>query len=315
MNRWAKTQFEGKAGDNDTITNCYLLALPTELLLEIISHLSVLPEACLALTCKRLYSICGATLGAKPLHFSRDFAPLFHHYRNGHNFVTPRWQFINLLEDNRWRACSRCLKLHPRSFFPARELKRKSEDRSCNLGSSAGIVDLCPCKKLTFQDKVELVELLRVRRKTITDLAIQFGSGMKQQRFCWHSCTEDYGSTQLDIEIYPELDDEDQLKIKTEYRLRTGSGQLGKEEHMTPRFGCAHRCLGGSGPVPDQTWAAQRIHPAENLIDVANCSELCPWTIREHPPLEEAPSLEMNILNPAIQDQSMNQLYTSISMI
>ncbi|PYI10828.1 hypothetical protein BO78DRAFT_403876 [Aspergillus sclerotiicarbonarius CBS 121057] len=371
MNRWAKIQLEGKAGETDTDRNCYLLALPTELLLEIISHLSVLPEACLALTCKRLYSICGPTLGAKTLHFSRDFAPLFHHYRNGHNFVTPRWQFINLLEDNRWRACSRCLKLHPRSSFPARELKRKPEDRSCNLGSSAGIVDLCPCKKLTFHDKMELVELLKIREKSMNALAMQFGASIKQQRFCWHNCTENYGSTQLDIEIYPELDDEGQLKIKTEYRLRTGSGQLGREEHMTPRFGCAHRsvdlwlssvcqttlcrlydshcasckrisicntcnaslrcprkqpsqmdeetgqaiyhfwterCLGGSGPVPDQTWAAQRIHPAENLIDVANCSELCPWTIREHPALEEAPSLEMNILNPAIQDQSMNQL-------
>ncbi|GCB27990.1 MAU2 chromatid cohesion factor homolog [Aspergillus awamori] len=272
MNRWAKTQYEGKVGDTDTITNCYLLALPTELLLEIISHLSVLPEACLALTCKRLYSICGATLGAKPLHFSRDFAPLFHHYRNGHNFVTPRWQFINLLEDNRWRACSRCLKLHPRSFFPARELKRKSEDRSCNLGSSAGIVDLCPCKKLTFQDKMELVELLRVRRKTITDLAVQFGSGMKQQRFCWHSCTEDYGSTQLDIEIYPELDDEDQLKIKTEYRLRTGSGQLGKEEHMTPRFGCAHRSVdlwlsSYMQQPPNLPHHQQTIHPQQLLYN------------------------------------------------
>ncbi|PWY83008.1 hypothetical protein BO70DRAFT_396240 [Aspergillus heteromorphus CBS 117.55] len=371
MNCWARNQADGKAADTGALGRCHLLELPTELVLEIISHLSVLPEACLALTCRRLYSICAPILEAKPLHFSRDFAPLFHHYRNGHNFVTPRWQFINLLEDGRWKACSKCLKLHPRNSFPPRELRRKAEDRSCNLGSSAGIVDLCPCKKLTFQDKMELADLLKVRRKSVAALTVQFGEGVKKQRFCWHTCTEDYGSTQLKIEIYPELDEEDQLKIKTEYHLSTGSGQLGREEHMTPRFGCAHRsidlwlasvcqtticrlydnhcasckrisicntcnatlkcprkqpcrldeatgqatyqfwterCLGGSGPVPDQAWAVQRIHPAENLIDVANCSELCPWTIREHPPPEEPPTLGMGILDPAMQDQSMNQL-------
>ncbi|PYH98864.1 F-box domain protein [Aspergillus ellipticus CBS 707.79] len=378
MNRWARNQSDGRLTDTSSAGQCHLLALPTELLLEIISHLSVLPEACLALTCKRLYSISAAVLEAQPLHFGRDFAPLFHHYRNGHNFVTPRWQFVNLLEDGRWRACSKCLKLHPRSSFAPRELRRESEERACNLGNSAGVVDLCPCKKLTFQDKIELAELLRVRRKSIAALAMQFGDGVKQQRFCWHTCTEDYGSTQLKIEIYPDLDDEDQLRIKTEYQLSTGSGQLGREEHMTPRFGCAHRsvdlwlasvcqtticrlydkhcascqrisicntcnaslkcprkqpsrldeesgqatyhfwterCLGGSGPVPDQTWAAQRIHPAENLIDVANCSELCPWTIREHPMLEEPPALGMSILDPVVQDQSITQLYSSISMI
>lgn len=179
----------------------------------------------------------------------------------------------------------------------------------------------------------------------------------------------------MKIEIYPELDDEDQLKIKTEYHLMTAPGQLGKEEFMTSRFGCAHRsvdlwlsgvcqtticqlyenhcascqriaicnscntflkcprqhhcrvdeetgtaiysfwterCLGSTLPVPDATWAAQRIHPAEALVDLDNCSELCPWTIRDHPPLRNPPSLEMDILDPAIQDQSLNQLYNSI---
>jgi hypothetical protein len=215
---------------------------------------------------------------------------------------------------------------------------------------------------------------LKFRQKSMTILAAQFGSAV-EERFCWHSCTADYGPTQLKIDIFPELDDENQLRIKTEYHLTTVPGQLGKEEHMTARFGCAHRsvdlwlagvcqtticqiyenrcascrriavcnscnallrcprkqpyrideesgiatyyfwterCLGGASPVPDTTWAAQRIHPAEALVDLDNCSELCPWTIREHPPLLNPPALEMDILDPAIQDQSLNQLYTSI---
>ncbi|KAL4780540.1 cohesin loading factor-domain-containing protein [Aspergillus varians] len=332
---------EVRSGEKGSPRRCYLLELPTELLLEIMSHLSILPAACLALTCKRLFLISESTLDTKPLQFNRDFAPLFHHYRNGHSFATTRWQLVKMLEDTRWRACSKCLKLHPRSAFPPRELRRRPEDRTCILGSLAGVVDLCPCKKLTFHDKVELIELLKIRRNSTALLAMQFGG--VEERFCWHSCAESYGSTQLKIEIFPELDDEDELRIKTEYHLTTVPGQLGKEEHMTARFGCAHRsvdlwlagvcqtticqvyenscascrrisicdscntllkcsrqqpcrideesgtahysfwterCLGSASAVPDATWAAQRIHPAEALVDLDNCSELCPWTVR-----------------------------------
>ncbi|KAI9934106.1 hypothetical protein MW887_005179 [Aspergillus wentii] len=374
MNRWLKSQIIEKPGSGDS--RCYLLELPTELLLEIISHLSVLPEACLALTCKSLFVICGSILDSKSLHFSRDFAPLFHHYRNGHNFVTSRWQFVGMLEDSRWQACSKCLKLHPRSAFPSRELKRGSDSRACSLGESAGIVDLCPCKKLTYRDKMDLVDLLKIRKKTISALASQFGSTVRE-RFCWHSCFEKYGNTDLKIELYPELDDEDKLIIRTEYQLTIEAGQLGKEEHMTPRFGCAHRSvdlwlasvcqtticrlydsfcqscqrisicntcnatlvcprkqpshskdsdratyffhtlrgLGGSSSHPDSEWAAQRIHPAEPSVNVDNCSELCPWTVREHPPPTGPPTIGMDIINPGMNDQSLNQLYSSIHMI
>ena len=89
---------------------CYLLTLPTELLLNITSYLPVLPEACLALTCKRLLTICHSTLLSDSSDFNQEFMPLLHHYQNSYNFNTPRWQFITLLEDNRWKACSKCLK-------------------------------------------------------------------------------------------------------------------------------------------------------------------------------------------------------------
>ncbi|KAF9884338.1 hypothetical protein FE257_001851 [Aspergillus nanangensis] len=377
MNRWSRSPESRQNSEKGPIKRSYLLELPTELLLEIVSHLTVLPEACLALTCKRLYAISSTILDSKSLHFNRDFAPLFHHYRNGHNFVTPRWQLINLLENGRWWACSKCLKLHPRSAFAGRELRRKAEERTCNLGESAGIVDLCPCKKLTYRDTLNLVDLLTMRQKTVAALSAQFGTGV-QERFCWHSCTENYGSTQLSIEIYPELNEMNELIIKTEYHMSTASGQLGKEEYMTPRFGCAHRsvdlwlssvcqtticrlydsfcssckrisvcnscsatlkcprkqpcrldetsgkatfffwterCLGGTTPLPDTNWVSQRIHPAENMIDVDNCSELCPWTVREHPPLNSPPALGMDIIEPGLQDQSVNQLFSSINMI
>lgn len=355
---------------------CYLMELPTELLLEIVSHLTVLPEAALALTNRRMFAISGEILFSKSLRFGRDFAPLFHHYRNGHNFVTPRWSFLNLLENTRWKLCSKCLKLHPRDAFAARELRRKPENRTCNVGNLAGIVDLCPCKKLTFRDKLDLADQVRVRQITLQALQSEFGNAVND-RYCWHTCTEQYGPTELKTSLFPELDHNDQLVIRSEYQLTTESGQVGKEEFMTPRFGCAHRsvdlwlssvhqttvcqlfdsncsschrisvcsacdttlkcprkaafhseksgkatysfstqrCLGGTSPTPDPAWAAQRIHPAEPSISVDNCNELCPWTVREHPALSFAPSIEQEILDPGIGNQPISQLYTSINMI
>lgn len=376
MKSWPQTRSRSRKQQKTEPNRCYLMELPTELLLEIISHLTLIPEAAFALTCKRMFAISGEILRSKSLQFSRDFAPLFHHYRNGHNFVTPRWQFINLLENSRWRACSKCLKLHPRAAFSPRDLRRKAEHRTCDLGELAGIVDLCPCKKLTFRDKMDLVDHLRVRKITMNALKSEFGDKVGD-RYCWHSCTEQYGPTKLKIALYPELDDEDHLVVRTEYELTTESGQVGKEEYMTPRFGCAHRSvdlwlssvyqtvicqlfdsfcsscqriaicgacnttlkcprkqpfhseesgqatyhfwterrLGGGGPVPDAIWGAQRIHPAEPSIGVENCNELCPWTVREHPPLTFAPSLGEEIIEPAMNEQPMNSLYTSIRML
>lgn len=376
MKSWPSTRSRSRKQQKTEPRRCYLMELPTELLLEIISHLTLIPEAAFALTCRRMFAISGKILLSKSLQFSRDFAPLFHHYRNGHNFVTPRWQFINLLENSRWRACSKCLKLHPRAAFSPRELRRKAEQRTCNLGELAGIVDLCPCKKLTFRDKMDLVNHLQVRKITLDALKSEFGDKVGD-RYCWHSCTEQYGPTRLKIALFPELDDEEQLVVRTEYQLTTEPGQVGKEEYMTPRFGCAHRSvdlwlssvyqtticrlfdsfcsscqriavcgacsttlkcprkqpfhseqsgqatyhfwterrLGGAGPIPDATWGSQRIHPAEPSIGVENCNELCPWTVREHPPLTFAPSLGEQIIEPAMNQQPMSSLYTSIRML
>lgn len=371
MRRWSRTHCDAGNGSG----RCHLLELPAELLLEIVSYLAVEQEACLALTCRSMFVISGAILESQALRFGRDFAPLFHHYRNGHNLLTARWKLITKLEDNKWTACSGCLKLHPRTAFSSRELKQSADERTCLLGDLAGIVDLCPCRKLTFRDKMDLVDLLKARQESVDVLYAQFGS--IRERFCWHSCTQNYGSTVLNIQIYPELDEAGKLRIRTEYRLSIGEGQLGKEESMTPRFGCAHRsvdlwlasccqtalcrlpsdtcasckrisvcnacssvlrcsrkrhappnesnqvtysfwtqrCLGGSSPQPDNEWATQRVHPAETLFNIDNCTEMCPWTVREHPPPDRPPSLGNEIIDSAVNNQSVNQLYSSVRLI
>ncbi|QRD84974.1 hypothetical protein F9C07_9231 [Aspergillus flavus] len=181
-------------------------------------------------------------LNSELLHFSPDFAPLFKHYQNEYNFATDRWQLIRLLEDRRWLACSRCLKLHMVASFPQRERKKRPEDRTCRLGDLAGVVELCPCIKLSFRGKMDLVDLLRTRQQTLTALATQVGAS-SLERFCWHSCVMNYGSSEMEIRVFPELDKTDMLKVKVEYRLTIEAGQLGKEESMIPLLGCAHRAV------------------------------------------------------------------------
>ncbi|KAB8261787.1 hypothetical protein BDV32DRAFT_121061 [Aspergillus pseudonomiae] len=236
---WPSTRGQGRAHISG---GCYLLKLPTELLLHIISHLSEVSRATLALTCRKLFLLDYAVLNSECLSFSHDFAPLFKHYRNEYNLATPRWELIKLLQNRRWLACSRCLQLHTPTSFPQRERKHQPEDRGCNLGSFAGVVDLCPCIKLTFRGKMNLVELLRVRQKALTALATQFGAGAREP-FCWHSCTMNYGSSKIKIRILPDLDENDVLKVRVEYQLAIKAGQLGKEDSMIPRLGCAHRAV------------------------------------------------------------------------
>lgn len=371
---WTKAKVRRQQGRDQG--RCFLLDMPTELLLEIISYLSVAEAASLALTCRRLFLISDSILDSQSLRFNSDFAPIFHHYKDHHNFRTTRWQLIQLLEDSKWRACSNCLKLHPKAAFPSRELKRQPERRKCELGAWAGVVDLCPCKKITFRDKAELIRQLRVRQTSMNVLGEQLGCGPRE-KFCWHSCATKYGSSELNVKIYPKLDERDRLIVRTEYELSIEPNQLAKEQHMTPRFGCAHRsldlwlsgichsaychayrtvcvscrrisvcsgcstvmdcarrrpyqrddvnrsiyvfsterCLGAALAVPDRDWAVQRIHPAAPSVDSETCAELCPWIIREHPPITWPPAIETDIIRDALDDQPLSALFSSIRMI
>ena len=224
---WSHDQADKENMERDKI--CYLLTLLTELLLNITSYLPVLPEACLALTCKWLLTICHLTLLSDSSDFNQEFMPLLHHYQNSYNFNTPWWQFITLLENNRWKACLKCLKWHWTTSFSTWELKCKSEDWTCHFGNTAGIVDLCPCIKLTYNDKMELIELLERRKESIAVLVTLFGSHVSWS-FSWHCCTKTYGSTELKIEILPELDESnrcyqsiDREKLGEIGRLRTST--------------------------------------------------------------------------------------------
>jgi F-box domain len=222
--------------------HCFILDLPTELLQEIASHLGPVSAACLALTCKRLFVVSGAVLHLESLRFNRDFGPLFHHYKSSQSFTTDRWGLLVKLEDQKWRACSKCLKLHPPGAFLSKALRQKPENRTCNLGDLAGVVDLCPCKKLTFQDKVNLVTHLKAREHLAKVPNTVFGNRPRDP-YRWHSCVATYGTTELRVDIFPELDETGRLLVRTEYHLYVEPCEQGTQPHITPRFGCPHQAV------------------------------------------------------------------------
>jgi hypothetical protein len=374
-----KEEMETSEENNDfggsSNSRCYLLELPTELLAMISEDLDPLAGACLSLTCKRMLVISGKSLVSDTLQFKKDFAPLFHHYRSSHSFGADRWKLLVRLEDDRWLACSKCLKLHPRSAFTLKELRRNAADqRVCDFGEMAGIVDLCLCRKLTFQDKVNMVKHLKDREALTRMPSSILGSRHYDERYLWHSCTARYGTTETKIELYPEIGDDGSLMMRTEYRLYVEPNRLGKHQHITPRFGCAHRSvdlwlssvcqtlychrynsycsackritscstcdttlkcpkkrpfhcqetnrmfyffwtqrnLGRSNNMPDKEWAVQRTHPVEPHVTWNNCREMCPWTIRMHPPPPHAPLLDNDILNHG--EEFASQVYTSLHL-
>lgn len=131
-----------------------LLDLPFDILVVIFPLLSILSQACLALTCKSLYSLCGHVLKDNSLawpRMSRTYEPLLSQPELLRN------QFLFRLENDRWLYCAGCLKLHPRHRFGLPS--DSPEKRQCKYHS--GIVDLCPCIALTFFDRLRLEESLR----------------------------------------------------------------------------------------------------------------------------------------------------------
>lgn len=132
-----------------------LLDLPLDILLLIFPLLSLLSQACLALTCKPFYCLCGHVLKDNSLAWPRLVRP----YEAPLNRPDlPRNQFLLLLEDDCWLYCSRCLKLHPRCRFWDRS--GPPLRRVCKY-NGAGVVDLCPCLSLTFFDRNRLERSLR----------------------------------------------------------------------------------------------------------------------------------------------------------
>ena len=200
-----------------------LLALPAELLLLIASELPDASRASLALTCRALLTISSDSTLFRRLQFPTEQPLEFQSTRmsKAQIYQPARWEFLRFLERDlkgKWYLCSECFTLHPRKMFAQYQksivpwlkdyYKSKGSDfRSCRHGrknlcsqrkisfAPSGIVDLCPCIKLTIGKKRQIEARLREGvRKTCSN-------GRPAADFWWHKCRHIYGDIEIELQI------------------------------------------------------------------------------------------------------------------
>ncbi|KAK2735284.1 hypothetical protein FQN55_002218 [Onygenales sp. PD_40] len=209
----------------------YLLfqQLPLEILLEICSFLPPSSQACFALVNRYFYSKLHHKLRLPQLHFPAEQPPDYHMNRYlslSRFYQFERWELLRYLEQdqpNTWRECPQCFKLHPTDYFLPSSYLRPARPL-CKYKYCAGIVDLCPCKKISIQDRQRI--LYQLIDETTRSKALRWnatavtthptpGSG---RRYLSHKCSTKYDSAQLDIEIYL-FHDRGRLYAQTKYRV------------------------------------------------------------------------------------------------
>ena len=203
-----------------------LMALPPELLLLITTELSDVSRASLALACRGLLSFISDPSLFKGLGLPPEQPPEFQSPRMSKTRVyqPARWEFLRLLErdlNSKWYLCSECFTLHPRKMFAQYKnstvpwlknyYKLKDSDfRTCRHGridlcsmqrdyeAPSGIVDLCPCIKMTIGKKLQMEARLR-------EDAVEAWKTHKDDRpaadFWWHECRHTYGEINVELKI------------------------------------------------------------------------------------------------------------------
>lgn len=185
-----------------------IVQLPPEILLLIRSFLSLTSQACLALTCKTFFCVSAEVLG------SREFGlPPWQRERN-EKVWTPgrslRWELLRLLEDARWLFCPKCVKLHPIMELPCGSRSTECAKRSHEFSpDDRGIVEICPCIRMTFADKLKLVAQLEAER----------GKASTENSSFWHECLTTRGTQTVRVQAQPYLQEDGGLIFQIRYEI------------------------------------------------------------------------------------------------
>ncbi|KAL8658365.1 MAG: hypothetical protein Q9202_007575 [Teloschistes flavicans] len=208
---------------HDTEQPSPFLALPTELKLHIIAQLPDASRASLALTCKTLLSLQSSSTPFKAVGLPREEPPNIQSMPMSKPSIyhPTRWEFLSFLERDlkgTWLRCSECLSLHPKHMFAEYERSiapwltqyykaKASEYRSCRHGRRSlcrgrhpafwpsGIVDLCPCIKLTIGQKLQL-------EAKLADHVHYQGRSAHSEAESWsHECRHTYGAIDIAVRI------------------------------------------------------------------------------------------------------------------
>lgn len=184
--------------------------LPNELLLQIRSSLSLISQVCLALTCRTFFSFMGEALG------SNEFALPPLRSNRGRDIslgISSRWELLCFLEDSRWLICSQCIKLRPLHSFSESQLGIDRTRRFCAYGLHQGIVEICPCIRLSFGDKLELITELERSREIPPS---------EDSRF-WHECRMVRRRATVVTQAQPVLQEDGSLVFEMQYQVTANS--------------------------------------------------------------------------------------------
>ncbi|OQD62446.1 hypothetical protein PENPOL_c012G03791 [Penicillium polonicum] len=136
--------------------------IPAEILDLVYEQLPALEQIYLALTCKYLYTHFVSFLKVKALDHAKLLIPSEERLPLPHNAeleAKPRIQLLRHLENERWKCCVVCMKLHQLSAFePPRQFKKEPAGHKCGFHDRdcmpfAGLVDICPCLSITFNER------------------------------------------------------------------------------------------------------------------------------------------------------------------
>lgn len=163
MKRFIPSRFQSRPAS--------LWKLPLKIIKSILLYLSTPDFICVLLTCKSFFGpkIRGKRLAQLiPPEEREMLCPNWKLERK------PRIQLLLQLENRRWRYCSECWSLHPRSewriprslmLFPKRyDHPPFGVRRGCCV-PFAGEVDICPCLTITLLDKIRLLETINLARQ------------------------------------------------------------------------------------------------------------------------------------------------------
>ena len=240
--------------------------MPTELLLMIAWNLPPSSRALFALTCKRLRDAMIRCVSCESRHHRTELLGFGIPRELPSNFQEPtmsdpwlfqpeRWELLRLLErdlSDTWLLCFDCFKLHPRHAFLKTKtplvpwlkscgglLELRSPPRSCRYLSRAtpnqeagfspcGIVDLCPCVRLTPAKRDSIHATLEIPTQTRPNL--RYG----------HSCVQVYDDIELQINVTSVIFQKDgELGFQIKYSRKSPVDS----PSVCPRMLCPHISL------------------------------------------------------------------------
>lgn len=169
-----------------------ILDLPPELMGRVLQHLSLVSQACLVLSCKKIYQQFKYIVEAPALRYP---------YSDGPDLsvdMASRIQLLSKLETRRflfrrWMFCVSCSKLHPRKDFCQSAREDQPGTRICKW---PGVIILCPCVRIWPKRLTHLLEQVNQSNDTNSS-----GPDIRKHIRNWHQCEFSDGELSYKLSI------------------------------------------------------------------------------------------------------------------